>query len=269
MDDVESEIVVSAGHSSIHTQPRTILEVRRILVEHLHEACQRPDIASCLDVPETWRFPEHQPPATPYHLVKSRVGSRHWVGGGELGASLPKIHPLKLKTPWGANKPGRGTPGTMRAPGANADGSAGSSGGHPLFPSHAHGGVITVSGIDTGDAAVVPAVGPIPMPASTQPSAITPSGATPSAITPSGATPSAITPSAITPSGATFVAPKPGQTQLGQPNASVGPAPIPGTAIPGALPPLLPFPMSEPMAAPFPSSDGVRISGGQISSRQP
>ncbi|MFN7733736.1 MAG: esterase/lipase family protein [Pirellula sp.] len=206
MDDVESEIVVSAGHSSIHTQPRTILEVRRILVEHLHEACQRPDIASCLEVPETWRFPEHQPPATPYHLVKSRVGSRHWVGGGQLGSSLPKIYPLKLKTPWGATKQGRGEPGPMRAPGANADGSANGPGGHPLFPSHAHGGVITVSGIETSDAAVVPAVGPIP-------------------------------------------------------------APMPSASQPRPLPPLLPSPMSEPAATAVPGSDGVRISGGQISSR--
>jgi pimeloyl-ACP methyl ester carboxylesterase len=35
MDDVESEIVVSAEHSEIHRNPQTILEVRRILLQHL------------------------------------------------------------------------------------------------------------------------------------------------------------------------------------------------------------------------------------------
>jgi hypothetical protein len=34
-DDVVSEIIVDADHHSIHRHPRTILEVRRILLEHL------------------------------------------------------------------------------------------------------------------------------------------------------------------------------------------------------------------------------------------
>jgi hypothetical protein len=55
MDDVESEIVVSAHHSNIHTTPRSILEVRKILLEHLIEACKKPQIASCMQVPPAWR----------------------------------------------------------------------------------------------------------------------------------------------------------------------------------------------------------------------
>jgi hypothetical protein len=35
MDDVASEISVRAEHSSVHSHPRTTLEVRRILMEHL------------------------------------------------------------------------------------------------------------------------------------------------------------------------------------------------------------------------------------------
>lgn len=35
MDDVESEIIVPAEHSEIHRNPKTILEVRRILLHHL------------------------------------------------------------------------------------------------------------------------------------------------------------------------------------------------------------------------------------------
>ncbi|NLE37015.1 MAG: alpha/beta hydrolase, partial [Pirellulaceae bacterium] len=35
MDDVVSELIVEADHSTVHTHPRTVLEVRRILMEHV------------------------------------------------------------------------------------------------------------------------------------------------------------------------------------------------------------------------------------------
>lgn len=37
MDDVESEITVQAEHTKVHTKPKTILEVRRILLDHLKD----------------------------------------------------------------------------------------------------------------------------------------------------------------------------------------------------------------------------------------
>ena len=37
MDDVESELVVTADHTTVHGHPRAVLEVRRILLEHLAE----------------------------------------------------------------------------------------------------------------------------------------------------------------------------------------------------------------------------------------
>jgi hypothetical protein len=37
MDDVVSEIVVESSHQDIHRKPRAILEVRRVLVEHLNQ----------------------------------------------------------------------------------------------------------------------------------------------------------------------------------------------------------------------------------------
>ena len=43
MEDVESEIVVSADHTSIHTRPRAIVEVRRILLQHLAGLSQAPN----------------------------------------------------------------------------------------------------------------------------------------------------------------------------------------------------------------------------------
>lgn len=61
MDDVVSEIVVAAHHSTIHTTPRSILEVRRILIEHLREACNKPEIAACLEVPTSWRERQCEP----------------------------------------------------------------------------------------------------------------------------------------------------------------------------------------------------------------
>lgn len=85
MDDVESEIVVSASHSTIHSTPRAILEVRRILVEHLREACQCPEVASYLEVPDSWREPGRQPPIVPSHLAKASVGSRHWPTAAPAG----------------------------------------------------------------------------------------------------------------------------------------------------------------------------------------
>ncbi len=54
MDDVVSEIMVESKHQDIHSKPRSILEVRGILVEHLRELCSQPELASILDVPINW-----------------------------------------------------------------------------------------------------------------------------------------------------------------------------------------------------------------------
>jgi pimeloyl-ACP methyl ester carboxylesterase len=37
MSDVQSEVIIDSDHVSIHTTPKAIFEVRRILLEHLHE----------------------------------------------------------------------------------------------------------------------------------------------------------------------------------------------------------------------------------------
>jgi pimeloyl-ACP methyl ester carboxylesterase len=37
MDDVDSELVVKADHTTVHAHPKTVLEVRRILLEHLRD----------------------------------------------------------------------------------------------------------------------------------------------------------------------------------------------------------------------------------------
>jgi len=54
MDDVESEIMVESKHQDIHRTARAILEVRRILVEHLRQAVSLPELAEILQVPRTW-----------------------------------------------------------------------------------------------------------------------------------------------------------------------------------------------------------------------
>jgi pimeloyl-ACP methyl ester carboxylesterase len=93
MDDVVSEIVVAAQHSTIHTTPRSILEVRRILVEHLREACTKPEIASCMQVPSSWREPQSGPVmlSSPWtygsHAAPrtSALPFAPWNNGGFLG----------------------------------------------------------------------------------------------------------------------------------------------------------------------------------------
>jgi hypothetical protein len=57
LDEVESEMVVQADHVAVHTHPRSILEVRRILLEHLQEF----DSNSTSAAAEPARFHVHQP----------------------------------------------------------------------------------------------------------------------------------------------------------------------------------------------------------------
>ncbi len=61
IDDAESEIVVPAEHSNLHRHPRTVLEVRRILMEHLDDLRAFPRRLERL--PEiTTLAPESSPP---------------------------------------------------------------------------------------------------------------------------------------------------------------------------------------------------------------
>ncbi len=46
MDDVQSELIINAEHTTIHTTDKAILEVRRILQEHLQEIDQNARVAS-------------------------------------------------------------------------------------------------------------------------------------------------------------------------------------------------------------------------------
>jgi hypothetical protein len=43
-DDVESELVVPADHTSVHSHPLAVLEVRRILLDHLTDLRQVPEL---------------------------------------------------------------------------------------------------------------------------------------------------------------------------------------------------------------------------------
>jgi hypothetical protein len=44
IDGVDSEVIVNAVHTNVHHHPRAILEVRRILREHLREVGAAPDV---------------------------------------------------------------------------------------------------------------------------------------------------------------------------------------------------------------------------------
>ncbi len=92
MDDVASEIMVESKHQEIHTKPRAILEVRRILVDHLRELTQYPQLASVLHVPPTWR--SGKTPREPYIAYNLQQGD-----GGVVQASAfaPLPFPEKRK----------------------------------------------------------------------------------------------------------------------------------------------------------------------------
>ncbi len=79
MDDVDSEILVAAKHQDIHTTPRAILEVRRILIEHLKEAIQNPAIAAVLDVPAAWSKDgwQRSPTPLPSEIALARFANRN------------------------------------------------------------------------------------------------------------------------------------------------------------------------------------------------
>jgi hypothetical protein len=73
IDDVDSEVVVSSSHSMIHSTPRAILEVRRILVEHLRDVCHKPEIASLLEVPDTWKDSSYGQPIHPAPIISTQM----------------------------------------------------------------------------------------------------------------------------------------------------------------------------------------------------
>lgn len=64
MDDVVSEIMVESKHQDIHRTARAILEVRRILVDHLKELSTQPALAGLLDLPNSWRNDAQRIPAS-------------------------------------------------------------------------------------------------------------------------------------------------------------------------------------------------------------
>lgn len=58
VDDVESELVVPADHTTIHAHPRAVLEVRRILLAHLAEARRGPSRLRTAQSPQEANAPE-------------------------------------------------------------------------------------------------------------------------------------------------------------------------------------------------------------------
>lgn len=72
LDDVDSEIVVDAEHSKIHAHPLTVLEVRRILLEHLSRL-PGPPPSPLERLPWTADNPPPGPPLPPVRDGQSKV----------------------------------------------------------------------------------------------------------------------------------------------------------------------------------------------------
>ncbi len=91
MNDVVSEIMVESKHQEIHSKPRAILEVRRILVDHLKELTQYPQLSSTLHVPPHWRSAAERPNPIEFNI---QDGSSQVVAAG---AFSPLPFPEKRK----------------------------------------------------------------------------------------------------------------------------------------------------------------------------
>jgi hypothetical protein len=68
LDDVASEVVVEADHIHVHQHPRSILEVRRVLLDHSAEMYA--EVASRSAVPAAFRAPVPLPPVYERELPK-------------------------------------------------------------------------------------------------------------------------------------------------------------------------------------------------------
>jgi hypothetical protein len=79
MDDVASEIVVTAEHQTIHHTPRAILEVRRILIEHLEMLRSRSRVAERLD----GTTPQRISSSAALPVVQISSGTNRLSGGKE------------------------------------------------------------------------------------------------------------------------------------------------------------------------------------------
>lgn len=87
MDDVVSEIVVPAEHQTIHHTPRAILEVRRILLEHLDMLRSQSQVAERLDGTAPQRISSSGLPAVQISSgVRAADGQpqwfQRWLGSG-------------------------------------------------------------------------------------------------------------------------------------------------------------------------------------------
>jgi len=87
LDDVQSEIIVNADHSEINRHPLSVLEVHRVLLEHLAE----------IDAPPPSRLERLPWTAS----AKNRPGMPRDARGGGAAATLaaPPMTPLPLGTP--------------------------------------------------------------------------------------------------------------------------------------------------------------------------
>jgi hypothetical protein len=79
LDNVDSEIVVNADHSKVHAHPLTVLEVRRILLEHLGQL-PGPPPSPLERLPWTAEGTPAGPPLPPVQNGQSQI---RWASGEE------------------------------------------------------------------------------------------------------------------------------------------------------------------------------------------
>jgi pimeloyl-ACP methyl ester carboxylesterase len=89
VEDVESEIVVEADHVHVHQHPRSVLELRRILLEHSREMYAEMQLPrQHTAIPATYQMTPGTPNSIPAPAPESRRSE-----ATEPGATHPSAHP--------------------------------------------------------------------------------------------------------------------------------------------------------------------------------
>ncbi|PQO48127.1 esterase/lipase family protein [Blastopirellula marina] len=86
LDEAVSELVVTADHNSVHRTPKSVLEVRRILREHIQQLRQ--------EYYTSLQIPGRSQPALGPHVEGPQTAAYHQTINTELGSIDPGSHPI-------------------------------------------------------------------------------------------------------------------------------------------------------------------------------
>ncbi|MGD9721520.1 MAG: hypothetical protein AB7O59_06470 [Pirellulales bacterium] len=145
LDHADSEIVVNADHTTIHTHPLSVLEVHRILLAHLVDVDRQH--------PANWQRGPMTAQAPGAHWAPHRPGEAPYGAGAPPGFEAPAVY---------GSPTGRGAAPVVAAPTGTGAPAQGFPAGGPIVP-----GGLTPQGVPAGgipDSGLQPAGPPLPSP---------------------------------------------------------------------------------------------------------